>query len=319
MSPRARWLLPLDTTVFAVNGFFAVCSLVFVGRVHVTLFGLAVDRQLLVGLSFVIVTAILFWLLPRMHRSDRRAIWFVRIFYPQLLYTLYFTECIRLSQFVYGGTSFDAVFAQIEHFVFGMQPALHFAASLGQPAALNELFFFGYFFYYVLITSGFWILFLRGNTQRAARAVFLVTTAFAVLYVWYVFFPVHGPKYFIDVLHARYYAEFEGFIFTPLMKQILQNTNLAGAAFPSSHVAIAIVALLINRRYSRDIAWLFAPFTLLLMLSTVYIYAHYAVDVIAGVVVGFLLFVMVRQLYPLFVHFTGSVGVDISRRASRLW
>jgi membrane-associated phospholipid phosphatase len=217
---------------------------------------------------------------------------------------------------VYGGASLDPFFARLEERIFGMQPAVEFAEALGYAPGLTELFFFGYFFYYLLITSGFWLMFLRGRQDRAARCVFIVSTSFAVLYVWYVFFPVHGPKYFIDILHARYYAEFDGFLFTSIMTGVLPNMNLAGAAFPSSHVAIALVALFLNKRYAPRLAAVYAPMTLLLMVSTVYIYAHYAVDVLAGVLVGPLLYVLVRRFYPAAVRAAGAV--DGMSRPSRL-
>jgi membrane-associated phospholipid phosphatase len=73
------------------------------------------------------------------------------------------------------------------------------------------------------------------------------------------------------------------------MKGMFANMNLAGAAFPSSHVAMSLIALILNWRYNRRLAVGLVPPTLLLMASTVYIYAHYLVDVLAGLLAGLVL------------------------------
>jgi membrane-associated phospholipid phosphatase len=63
----------------------------------------------------------------------------------------------------------------------------------------------------------------------------------------------------------------------------------AGAAFPSSHVAVSLCTCLFSWRYLRRIRWVHALMVTLLCLATVYCRYHYAVDVIAGVVAGLIL------------------------------
>jgi membrane-associated phospholipid phosphatase len=232
---------------------------------------------------------------------------FLRTFYVQLFYIFFFTDCIRLSQFLYGGRSLDQLFLRLEELVFGFQPALRFSEVLSVSPLVNELFFFSYFFYYALIVTGPWILFFRGEKLEAIRGLFLITGGFAILYLFYILFPVHGPKYAIESLRESWYSEFSGFVFTPIMTTIFDNTNLAGAAFPSSHVAMATAALLYNRRHNPRLATLFIVPTLLLFFSTVYIYAHYAVDVVAGIPVGLAVYYGVPRLWE-----------PISRLAERL-
>lgn len=287
-----------DLVVLWIHLFFAAVSFAAVGKATVQLGAVGLDRAALGGIAFVLSALVLLYVLPRLSNARSLLLQALRVFYPQLLYAWYFPECIYLSQLISGGKSFDGMFAQLDQALFGLQPALHLSEALGRGALLNELFFFSYFFFYVLITVGFWVLFFRGERVRAARCVFIVTASFAVLYVWYVFFPVYGPKYFIDELHTRFYTEFRGYLFVPLMTRMFHGMNLAGAAFPSSHVAVALVALYLNARYLPRLAALFAPFTLLLLVSTVYIYAHYVVDVVGGLAIGALLIGTVPRLYP---------------------
>ena len=70
------------------------------------------------------------------------------------------------------------------------------------------------------------------------------------------------------------------------------------AAFPSSHVGIStILLLLVWRARSRRLLLALLPLYVLLCLSTVYIYAHYAIDVFAGWASAVVLFVALNAAY----------------------
>ena len=69
------------------------------------------------------------------------------------------------------------------------------------------------------------------------------------------------------------------------------------AAFPSSHVGVTtILVLLAWKARCRWLFWVMVPVFILLCLSTVYIFAHYAVDVIAGWVSAVLIYVVLHFL-----------------------
>ena len=53
-------------------------------------------------------------------------------------------------------------------------------------------------------------------------------------------------------------------------------------AFPSSHVGISWIILIIASKTYKKLLIVIYPFALLICFSTVYIKAHYLVDVIAG-------------------------------------
>lgn len=292
-------LLPTDLIVLVLNLQFGLLFLLF-----------AILGNAGAGLSAAFyLTAIpgVLVLVRYGNASGNRLVGFLRTFYVQLFYIFFFTDCIRLSQFLYGGRSLDQLFLRLEELVFGFQPALRFSEVLSASPVVNELFFFSYFFYYALIVTGPWILFFRGDKLEAVRGLFLITGGFAILYLFYILFPVHGPKYAIESLRHSWYSEFSGFVFTPIMTAIFDNTNLAGAAFPSSHVAMATAALLYNRRHNPKLAAIFVFPTLLLFFSTVYIYAHYAVDVVAGIPAGLAVYYGVPRLWAPATRLAGRV------------
>jgi len=55
------------------------------------------------------------------------------------------------------------------------------------------------------------------------------------------------------------------------------------AAFPSSHVGIVLILLYLANKFTPKLLKWLIPISILLILSTVYIKAHYVVDVIAGI------------------------------------
>ena len=91
-----------------------------------------------------------------------------------------------------------------------------------------------------------------------------------------------------DCLTTPGYAD--GFFY-----HMVEEAKAAGerptAAFPSSHVGISTVCMLLAwHSRSKRLFWLFMPFYILLCLSTVYIQAHYVIDALAGLVTGALFY-----------------------------
>ncbi len=285
---------------------FAVGCFLNVGNGSVEILGLTVDRELLTGFEFLLLVFLLPLMFRLLNPLQHRLVQFFRLFYPQLLYLFFYQQAIRLSHFFFGGRSFDAVFAHADQAIFSFQPSIRFHELFSGIAPINELFFFGYFSFFGLMTIGWWVLYAKRRVAEAVSTLTIVTFSFYTLYIFYALFPVEGPKYYFPTLHQEWYSNFNGYFFTALMKQLFDHVDLAGAAFPSSHVAISTLSLLLNLRHSRRLAAVFLPITVVLIFSTVYIYAHYAVDVFAGLFVAVLFWWgvprLLKRLGPAFAY-----------------
>lgn len=225
---------------------------------------------------------------------------FLRHFYPVLLYTAFFCETGMLNQ-MFVPNYLDPWFLGLEQRLFGMQPSVEFMNRL--PYLLvSEVFFASYFSYYLMIGGVGLALFLR---QRRAfyHYVSVVSFVFYVCYVAYIFLPVMGPRGFFREIGGyripmeaaglsavpEYPAAVQGGPFYWIMTQIYSGLEAAGAAFPSSHVAVSICTCMFSWRYLRPIRWIHSVMVTLLCLATVYCRYHYLVDVIAGVATGLIL------------------------------
>jgi len=312
---KNKVIYPVELFAVFLNLIFCVCSLVNIGKIEMKLFGAAIDRELFMGIVFFLVTPLMLLFIRLTNPARNRVVQFFRLCYIQAIYIIYFTESIWLSQLMFNGASFDWIFANIDFRIFGYQPAIEFPRYFQQYRIINEMFFFSYFFYYGLVATGVWILFIRKRYEESIRTLFIISVSFFIMYVWFIFFPVKGPKYYFVELNQMWYTNFRGFFFTKVVKSLFNNTNLGGAAFPSSHVALALIAFTLNWRYNRYLVPVYLPLTILLYISTVYLYAHYFIDIPAGIVAGILLYLFV----PLLIEPAQCLAARVDRFLAEKW
>jgi membrane-associated phospholipid phosphatase len=206
-------------------------------------------------------------------------------------------ESIKLSALALGGRSYDGFFAALDLAVFGMQPAIEFSAALKAVPWWNELMFGSYFSYYVLLGITPWIPWLRGDEREAEREISFLSAYMLIVFSFYVFFRVQGPKYWVPELLSAGYGDFIGGPITGFMRGVLEGCVLSGAAFPSSHAAGALMLCFFVAKTARPLLPLYALLLILISLSAVYIRAHWAVDIIGGLAAALALMPLLGLLH----------------------
>ena len=86
-------------------------------------------------------------------------------------------------------------------------------------------------------------------------------------------------------------------MFFRVMGWIYDHFEATGAAFPSSHVAVAICTVHFSFLYIRRIRHVHLIAAILLCVSTVYGRYHYVVDVVAGILTAAVLIPLGNRLY----------------------
>ena len=211
----------------------------------------------------------------------------------------------------------DHVFASWEQGLFGCQPSLLFSQWLSSPV-FSELMNLGYWSYYPMIAATA-LYFFFWRYEQFDRAAFIILTSFFIYYLIYIAVPVAGPQYYyaavgIDQISHGVFPNVHDWFNTHqeclanpgwhdgLFRRLVTDAHNAGerptAAFPSSHVGVSTILMLLiwTARNRRLLYWLL-PFYVLLCLSTVYIYAHYAIDVLGGWVSALILFFGLKFYY----------------------
>lgn len=200
----------------------------------------------------------------------------------------------------------DHLFAAAEQSIFGFQPALVFASRY-PSVFVSELLDMAYLSYFPIIAVvAFYYYFYRYKDFE--RCCFVFMASFLSFYVIYDLLPVVGPMYYYKAVGldqvARgifpsvgdYFRTHSDMLPSPGYKDGLFHQILVGmheteekptAAFPSSHVGISAIALLLAwRTGNRKLFFAILPFALLICFATVYIQAHYVIDVFAGLAFG---------------------------------
>jgi membrane-associated phospholipid phosphatase len=267
---------------------YAAFSLVWPGTESVVLFGTAIPRGYGVALALIGLAAFALAAAPRLENGGP-LLAFLRRFYPQACYPFFFMEGILLSAQALG---------VVRAALFGFQPSIEFSRAFGHLAAVNELMFASYFSFYLILAVTPWIAWFRGDREEAKRQVFDFTSAFVLLGIFYVFFRVQGPKYWFPELHEAWYGSFRGGVFVAFFQAAFQNVTLSGAAFPSSHIVITVLSVRAAQRMDKRLLAIYIPVAVLLSLATVYIYAHYAADVLGGALTGLALAPLFLRLRP---------------------
>jgi membrane-associated phospholipid phosphatase len=85
--------------------------------------------------------------------------------------------------------------------------------------------------------------------------------------------------------------------FYQIIAAIYRALEPAGAAMPSSHVAVALCTVFFSFRYLPKVRYVHLAAAVLLCLSTVYCRFHYAVDMLAGIAVAVVLVPAANWLY----------------------
>lgn len=227
-------------------------------------------------------------------RPKHKVIGFFRAFYPMMLYTAFYRETEYLNRMFVAGY-LDPWFIGFEERIFGSQPSVTFMNAFPQRL-VGELFYAAYFSYYLMIVGVGLALYFRDRRQFA-HYLTVVSILFYVCYLTYVILPVCGPRlFFEDFPSIPVAAEFRhiglahpmpesvaGGAFASIILLIYRHLESAGAAFPSSHVAVAVCTAWFSFLYLPRIRWWHALMTFLLCVSTVYCRYHYVIDVVAGI------------------------------------
>lgn len=219
----------------------------------------------------------------------------VRLFWPILLLGFFYTETDYLNNIIFE-TNLDPIFVKIEQLLFGVQPSENFSQLL--PYNLfAEVMYFGYFSYYLLIIGLPVFIYFKLGFKVTERVIFTVVNSFLIYYLIFIIFPVVGPQFYFENSTQNLP---QGYIFGWLIRTIQYYGEAPTAAFPSSHVSICLMLVWFCFKYVKKLLIIVIPIAILLILSTVYLKAHYVIDVLAAFIITPLIYIISSKLFSYF-------------------
>jgi membrane-associated phospholipid phosphatase len=151
----------------------------------------------------------------------------------------------------------------------------------GWGAGLFDLGYFAFYPMYPVVGLIFWSRRKRPALQRAFRDMTdALSIGYVICYVTFIVWPTQSPR------HAGIVAPVDTGVFGWLIGVIQRNGGVHGNAFPSAHIMLAFVVLIFAWQYWRVAAPWLLVINVLMCLGAVYDSYHYAVDVVAGAILG---------------------------------
>ncbi|MGB9561836.1 MAG: phosphatase PAP2 family protein, partial [bacterium] len=183
-----------------------------------------------------IVLIILFYSFLALSRKTKsKFIFFIRQWYPIILFTFMYEEVGRLNHIIFP-YFLDPLFARLDEFIFGFQPSLEFQHRV--PSRIfGEYMYFSYFFYFLIVFVVAIPMYLKKMYRQFSEALFTVSLTFYFCYIFFIIFPVAGPRCYFPGANMD---KLNGYFFAKILKFVLDNAEIEGGAFPSSHVAVAL-------------------------------------------------------------------------------
>jgi membrane-associated phospholipid phosphatase len=179
----------------------------------------------------------------------------------------------------------DPAISGLERRIFGGEPAYAWAGAWPWRP-LSELLHACYFSYYPLIYTPPLLAYVGRARARSddhqpfEETVLALVLAFVTCFVVFIVFPVQGPRYLGVPAGVP-----DGPV-RRLVLRVLQSASSRGAAFPSSHVSVAVAQAWMALRHQPKIGRWTALLALGLACGAVYGGFHYAIDALVGALVG---------------------------------
>ena len=304
--PEYKGLLPFEWVVLAYILFTSAIVLF-------TSTKMANPEAMIWGRIRVGTMIIALWIVYRM--LPCKLTMFMRVGAQMALLAWWYPDTFELNRLF---PNLDHVLATWEQQLFGFQPALIFARTFSSPI-ISELMDCGYVSYFPMIATIILFYFFR-RYDEFQRTVFVILASFFTYYVIFDLVPVVGPTFYYKAIGLHNAAQgvfpnvhdyfnlhqdclpspgyVQGFFY-----DLVEDAKAAGerptAAFPSSHVGVATICMLFAcQAKNRTLLLSLLPFYVFLCMATVYIQAHYAIDVVAGFITGVAFYFIFKWLCP---------------------
>ena len=147
-------------------------------------------------------------------------------------------------------------------------------------AQLTDLMYVGYalhFIFPLILATSFY---LKKREDYFRELILAVVVVSCIGYVGYLMFPSMSPLYVLSYETDLYGGRISDLVASEIAR--VRSEQRDCCLFPSLHVGISTVTLILAYRRDKKLFLLLAPFIVLSWASTVYLRRHFVIDIIAG-------------------------------------
>jgi membrane-associated phospholipid phosphatase len=176
-----------------------------------------------------------------------------------------------------------------------MAKILHFR-WFSEFMSLSYLMYYGIFIYFILRIY-------RKEKEQFDYVVFLINMSVYLIFFIFILCPVAGPQYYLIPPDNQIP---EGFFIRDFARWIFLKTDHSASAFPSMNAVLLCFISYLTYRNIRPVFKYVLPLTVLILIASVYLKVHYAVDVIAGLLSFPAIYWMSSRTYLWINNFLGG-------------
>ena len=284
-SSRLRITL-LTTGDIATILFLSVLSLL-----NIFFFSVIPYWFVLVGCNVLFICLILFFA-QKAKETRFRLVGHIRDWYPVPMIFFVFKETYLMVHPIHP-QDYDWLLINIDRWIFGGDPT-RWLSTFAHPF-VTEILQISYASYYLILLSVFFELSIERRHTEYFLGSFLVIYGFYLSYIGYFLLPAVGPRFTLYHFNSLD-SSLPGIWATNALRDFVNAgesipRNVPNAidfaqrdAFPSGHTQLTLTILYIAFTNNIKSRWVLLVAGSLLIISTVYLRYHYAIDVIAGVI-----------------------------------
>ena len=205
--------------------------------------------------------------------------------------------------------SFDETLYKLDLTIFGLEPTLALE-RLSSPRVVEWFAFFYYSYFYFIASFILVMIFTCGSDERLAPFATGVLLVVGIGHYTYTLVPGLGPYAYLG---HEYEGPLSGGIFYHL---VLETVGKAGAMrdiFPSLHTALPTFLSLFAWKHYPRIALPATFFATNIICATIILRWHYAVDVLAGLLLAVSAFILAPRLVEGYQARRQNVGLSVRR------
>jgi membrane-associated phospholipid phosphatase len=217
----------------------------------------------------------------------RKGLWFLRTFYPLVVILLGWEEIDALVRMFFGSYWATDLLIRADKLLFGVHPTV-WVQQFYRPwlDELMAIFYSGYYLFLPLATIP---LFIKRKYEETLAVFSVATLVMFINYFLFYLLPILSPV-MTDSLNVLQTKKYSGYLLAELTRILQAHGAVRGGTFPSSHISEALTWALLSLRYNRKIGLALLPAVLGVVVATVYLNYHHALDPIAGLLLGGLLY-----------------------------
>lgn len=199
---------------------------------------------------------------------------------------LFLYENLKIRLHLFTTHNFTEILMKFDLWLFGVPPPVALE-KIANPILTDIMACFYASYFFVPITLLFY-LYMKGEKSVFFLASTCIILCFYIGFIGYVTVPMMPPRFFI---RNKFQEPFlKGMFIHDLMESVYSAHNPAEewGAFPSLHVGVSTVALIITYRFRnltpfmKKFLFIFTFICLGLWFSTLYLRHHWFVDIVAG-------------------------------------